>query len=385
MAKDLYEILGVSKNASDQEIKSAYRKLALKWHPDKHKGEKDAEQKFKEINGAYEILSDKKKRGQYDTFGATGGNAGFGGQGGRGGFSGFEGFDFSGFSGGGAGGFADIFETFFGGGGGFGAKGSRAAGKKTRSMRGNDIDTMIKISFKEAVFGTEKELEIIKLDVCDHCKGSGAETDSSIISCKICGGSGEVRSVRNTIFGQVATAHACENCGGEGRVPEKICSKCHGGTRVRVKERVKVRIPAGIDHGSTIRVSGKGEGGMHGGGKGDLYITLNVEPGGKFVRDGADIHSELEISLVKAVLGGEAEVETVHGMSRIKIPAGTESGKVFKMSGDGAPRLNGGGRGDHFVKIKIAIPKKLNKKTRELYVELAKEEGTEVDKGGWFK
>lgn len=378
MPQDIYETLGVKKNATDTEIKAAYRKAALKWHPDKNKGDKGAEKKFKEINQAYEILSDKKKRQQYDTFGTAGGQGGFPGGGGYSGFpGGAAGFDFSGFSGGSSS-FADIFETFFGGGGGGRA---RKYSQKSGTMRGNDIESSIKISFGEAVFGCEKELEITKPDVCDHCKGNGTEPGSSIIACKTCNGTGEIRSVRNTILGQITTSNECDECGGEGKIPEKRCTKCHGTSRVRTKERVKVKIPAGVDNGSTIRLHGKGEGGIKGGSAGDLYIELVVEPHEKFVRRGADIHSELEIQLVQAVLGGEAVAETVHGKTNIKIPAGTEDGKIFKLSGSGAPKLGGGSQGDHFVKIKIIIPKKLSRKEKELYEELAKEGGMDIKKG----
>ncbi|MEK7548149.1 MAG: molecular chaperone DnaJ [Patescibacteria group bacterium] len=385
MAKDLYEVLGVSKNATEQEIKSAYRKLALKYHPDKHKGDKDSETKFKEINQAYEVLSDKKKRQQYDTFGAYGGASGFGGGGGggypRGGFSGggFEGFDFSGFNNGSSD-FADIFETFFGGAGGK----RRGGGKRSGPIRGNDIEANIKISFNEAVFGCQKELEIIKSDVCQHCNGNGAEPGSSIVSCGACRGSGEIRSVQNTILGQITTSHVCGECGGAGKVSEKKCSVCHGTTRVRTKEHVKVKIPAGVDNGSTIRVSGKGEGGIKGGSSGDLYIILAVEPNKKFIRDGYDIHTEIEIPLVQAVLGGEVDVATIRGMEKIKIPAGTEDGKVFKLSGKGVPKLNGSGTGDHLSKVRVGIPQKLSKRERELFEELAKESGLDAKKKGWF-
>ncbi len=388
MPKDLYEILGVSKNANDQEIKNAYRKLALKLHPDKHKGDKDSETKFKEINQAYEVLSDKKKRQQYDTFGATAGPGGFpggggharGGQGGGGfngaGFGGFSGFDFNGASG-----FADIFETFFGGGGG---RGGRSRGKKSGTVRGNDIEATIKIPFEEAVFGCEKELEITKLDKCEHCKGNGAEPGSSIVTCKTCGGSGEIRTIRNTILGQMATSHTCNECNGEGRVPEKKCSACRGNGRLKIKDRVKVKIPAGVDNGSTVRVNGKGEGGVKGGASGDLYIVLNVEPSKKFLRYGSDIHSELDIPLVQAVLGGEAGVETLYGTEIIKIPAGTQDGKVFRLSEKGVINLGGTSRGSHLIKIRIKIPEKLSKKEKELYLELAKEGGVDVKKGGLF-
>jgi len=375
MAKDLYEILGVAKGANDQEIKNAYRKLALKWHPDKHKGEKEAEDKFKEINQAYEVLSDKSKRQQYDTFGSTGGPGGGPGFGGAQGFGGFD------FSGEGAG-FADIFETFFGGGGG-GGKG-RASRKSGGAMRGNDIEANIKITFEEAVFGCEKELEISKPDQCGHCKGNGAEPGTPIVTCKQCHGSGEIRTVRNTILGQMSTAHICDECNGAGRVAEKKCTTCHGTTRVRMKERVKVKIPAGVDNGSTIRVSGKGEGGARGGASGDLYINLAVEASKKFVRDGMDIHSEVEIPVIQAVLGSEVEVETLEGPQKIRIPAGTQDGKVFKLSEKGVVRIGGSARGNQLVKLRVKIPEKLSKREKELYIELAKESGIDVKKGGWW-
>lgn len=373
--KDLYKILGVKKDATETEIKAAYRKLALKWHPDKHKGDEDAETKFKEINVAYELLSDKQKRQQYDAFGSAGpgGAGGFPGGGG----AGFGGFDFSGFSGGSSG-FADIFETFFGGGN------VRSRSKKAGPIRGNDIEAAIKIDFEEAVFGCEKELEITKPDVCEHCSGKGAEPGSSIVTCKTCGGEGEIREARNTILGQMTTSRTCDECLGEGRVPEKKCTKCHGTTRARVKERVKVKIPAGVDNGSTIRLSGKGEGGINGGPGGDLYINLIVNPSKKFVRSGNDIHVEVDIHLVIAVMGGEIEVETIDGKERIKIPAGTEDGKVFKLSDKGVPKVSGSGRGDHLVKVRILIPKKLSKKEKELYLQLAEEAGIDTKKGGLF-
>ena len=374
MAKDLYEILGVKKAATDKEIKSAYRKLALKWHPDKHKGEKDAETKFKEINQAYEVLSDNKKRQQYDTFGSTSEPGGFSG-GGAGGFD-FSGFDFSG---GGAGGFADIFETFFGG-----NKSGGGRDKRQTAIRGSDIESVIKISFEEAVFGVEKELEITKAGVCRNCEGKGAEPGSSIITCKSCGGTGEIRSVRNTILGQMTTSHACDECSGEGKVPEKKCKVCHGTTRARVKDRVKIKIPAGVDNGSTIRLSGKGEGGIKGGPSGDLYINLVVNPNKDFVRHGSDIYSVIEIPVVTAVLGGETEIETIYGKEKIKIPAGTDDGKVFKLSEKGVVKLGSKNNGDHLAKVNIIIPKKLSKKEKELYLELAKENGIEVKKGGLF-
>ena len=260
----------------------------------------------------------------------------------------------------------------------------RSSKKKSGTMRGSDIEANIKISFEEAVFGCEKELEITKADVCKHCEGKGAEPGSSIITCKECSGTGEIRAVRNTLLGQVTTSRVCENCMGEGRVPEKKCSVCHGTTRVRTKERVKVKIPAGVDNGSTIRLSGKGEGGVKGGPSGDLYISLMVAPSKKFVRSGQDIHSEAKIPVVQAVLGAEIETDTIYGPKKIKIPAGTEDGKVFKISGMGVEKIGGGSRGDHLVKVRIEIPTKLSKKEKELYLGLAEETGVDVKKGGLF-
>lgn len=376
--KNLYEILGVPKTATDAEIKSAYRKAALKSHPDKHKGDKDAEQKFKEINVAYEVLSDKQKRQQYDTFGSAGPRGGFGGGAGQAGGFDFNGMNFD-FGGNGAAGFADIFESFFGGGMSGGGRSKRS--KKTGPIRGNDIEAHISISFDDAVFGAEKELEITKSDVCNHCSGKGAEPGSSIVTCKACNGTGEIRSVRNTILGQMATSNICDECNGEGKRPEKLCTVCHGTTRVRVKERVKVKIPAGVDNGSTLKLSGKGEGGIKNGPSGDLYILLIVEQSKKFIRDGLDIHGEKEIHLIQAVLGDEVSVETIHGEKTIKVPAGTSDSKVFKISGEGVKKASGQS-GDHYVKIKIKIPDKLSKKERELYIALATEAGLDMKKSG---
>jgi len=375
MAKtDLYEILGVQKSATDADLKAAYRKLAMKWHPDKHKGEKDAETKFKEINVAYEILSDKQKRQQYDTFGSTGGG---GSAGGGGGFGGFDPSGFSGFSGG-ASDFADIFESFFGGGGG------HNSARRGGPVRGNDIEAAIQISFEEAVFGCEKELEITKPDKCKTCKGDGVEPGSSKMTCGACGGAGQIRAVKNTILGQMATTRVCSECDGEGQVPKKKCSVCHGTSRIRVKERVRAKIPAGVDNGSTIRLSGKGEGGVKGGSAGDLYINLYVEPSKRFIRHGYDIHSEIVLHVVQAVLGDEITAATIHGDEKIKIPPGTVDDKVFKLSSKGVQKLNSNSFGDHLVKVKIDIPQKLSKKEKDLYIELAKESGLDVKKSGWF-
>ena len=376
MAKDFYEILGVKKGSNETEIKSAYRKLALKWHPDKHKGDKDIEKKFKEINVAYETLSDTKKRQQYDTFGSTGGAGSPGGAG----FGGFGGFNGGGDFSGGSSGFADIFESFFGG--GMGGQSSRS--RKGGAIRGNDIEANIQIKFEEAIFGCEKELEITKPDTCKHCNGKGAEPGSSIVTCKTCNGSGEIRSVRNTILGQMTTSSACTECDGEGKAPEKKCSVCHGTTRVRSKERVKIKIPAGVDNGSTIRLTGKGEAGVKGGPYGDLYINLAVESSKDFFRNGHEIHSESHVHVIEAILGSEIDIKTLDGISKIKMPAGTEDGKVFKISDKGVPIMGSDRRGDHLVKIKLDIPKKLSKKEKELYSDLAENAGIDIKKSGLF-
>ncbi len=361
MAKDLYEILGVAKGASDQEIKKAYRKLALQYHPDKNKGNKDAETRFKEINQAYEVLSDKQKRAQYDQFGAAGAQ-GFGGGG-----QGFNGqnFDFSQFQD--MGGFADIFETFFG------QQSGRSQRRKRGPTPGEHIEFELNISFEEAVFGTEKELLVEKTITCDRCKGTGAEPGSKSISCPLCRGTGEIRTIRQTLFGQMATSQICPDCYGEGHVHEKKCTLCHGSTRIRKNEKVRVKIPAGVDNGSTIRLSGKGEAGMYAGASGDLYVHIKVTPSKKFIRNNYDIHTIVNIHLIQAVLGDDVEVETIHGKVKLKIPAGTQSGKVFKLKNYGVQKLKSDDKGDHYVKVIVDIPSKLSRKEKELYTQLAEE------------
>jgi len=369
MSQNYYEILGVEKNASDQEIKRAYRKLAQKYHPDKHKGDKKAEAKFKDINEAYQTLSDKQKRQNYDQFGSAegfGGGAGFGG----GGFD-FNGGNFNGFS--------DIFESFFGGSTGGG--GSRRAGP----IRGDNIEGTVRLKFEEAVFGTEKHLEVTKADTCDRCNGEAIEPGSKMKTCEDCSGTGEIRSVKNTIFGQMATSHVCGKCEGAGKVPEKVCTKCHGKGRIRKTEKIKVKIPAGIDNDSTIRLSNKGEAGIRGGGHGDLYVHIIVQDHQDFERRGYDVYTNESIHVVQAALGDEIKVNTLHGEKILKVPAGTQSHTVFKLSGEGIDRLKSSGRGDHYVKVIIDIPKKLSKKEKEIYRNLAEESGIDVkEKKGWF-
>lgn len=369
MAKrDYYDVLGVAKGASDDEIKKAYRKLAMKYHPDKG-GSKEDEEKFKAGNEAYSVLSDAQKRKQYDQFGHANpngaGNAG-GNPYGAGGFGG--GFDPSGFNINmdDLGGFGDIFETFFGGGGGRG---------RSRVHKGADIEAEIRISFEDAVFGVERDFSLLKMNVCNKCKGNGAEPGVGMKTCPTCHGKGQVQTEQHTIFGSFASAQVCPECHGQGKVPEKKCTKCHGAGRLKEQVTVKVKIPAGVDDGQTIRVNGNGEAGEIGTQPGDLYLHVRVAPDKRFVRDGYNILSEAEISFPEAALGTTVNVETIDGKVTLKIPAGTQSGKVFKLSEKGVPALNGRGRGDHLVTVIVKTPTKLSSKQRKILEDFDKEKG----------
>ena len=372
MAKDFYDILGVDKGANEQDIKRAYRKMAQQYHPDKHKGDKAAEEKFKEINQAYEVLGDKQKKAQYDQFGQAGANGfGAGASGFNGGGFNAQGFDFSSFSD--AGGFADIFESFFGGGMG-GSGGGRSKGAKRNGPRqGNDIEFTLQLSFEEAAFGAEKELQVTKTFGCTNCSGTGAEPGSKVVTCPTCKGTGEIRAVRQTILGAMATSRVCNECYGEGKIHEIKCSVCHGTTLVRRSEKIRVKIPAGVDNESTVRLSGKGEAGPFGGPNGDLYVHIRVATSKKFVRNGYDVHSEVKIHLLQSVLGDEIKVETLHGEVILKVPAGTQSGKIFKIKDYGIEKLRSSGKGDMYVKVNVEIPTKISRKEKELYVQLANE------------
>ncbi|PIQ78584.1 molecular chaperone DnaJ [Candidatus Peregrinibacteria bacterium CG11_big_fil_rev_8_21_14_0_20_46_8] len=368
MEKDLYKILGIERTASDSDIKRAYRKLAQKYHPDRNTGDPEAEKKFKEVNAAYEVLSDEKKRKAYDQFGS----AAFQGAGGAGGF------DPSGFGDFGEG-FADIFETFFGGGGGF----TSARGAGSRKQAGNHREIRVTISFDEAVFGTEKAIEIERIGECSACKGSGAEGSSKIITCPTCKGSGQVTSTQRTFLGNIATRRVCTTCSGAGRIPEVPCKKCRGTGTSRITEKVTIRIPGGIPPDATIRVAGKGDVGLFGGEAGDLYVHVHVQPHKKFQRQDADIFSEQKIHLLQAVLGDTIDVDTVHGSVRLKIPAGTQSSTTFKIKNKGGKKLNSDIVGDHYVLIHVEIPKKLSKREELLYRQLATESDLKLteDKG----
>lgn len=350
--RDYYEVLGVSKDASDDELKKAFRKAAVKYHPDKDGGD---EAKFKEVNEAYEVLKDKQKRQRYDQFG----HAGVGGASGGGGgnpFEGFSGFGNQGFEFNfGDGGLGDIFGQFFGGG----------AQQQRGPQRGRDVETQIQLDFEEAVFGIEREMSFDMEDECSHCHGSTVEPGHELKTCPTCKGAGQQTRVVNTMFGAIQQAVTCETCHGRGKVPEKVCTVCHGKGTERRKQAITLKVPAGIDDGATIRLKERGEA-IANGPKGDLYVHIRVKAHKKFTREGDLILSEEHVSMVDAALGTEIEVETVDGKVRMKVPAGTQSGTDFKLSGHGVPHLRSDRRGAHIVSVIVDTPVKLSKKQKEL-------------------
>lgn len=353
--RDYYELLGIDKSASADEIKKAFRKLAIQYHPDKEGGD---EAKFKEINEAYEVLKDSSKRQRYDQFG----HAGVGGAAGGGGdpFGGFGGagqsahFDFGDL------GLGDIFGSFFGGG---------ASGRHSQS-RGADVETSITLTFEESVFGVEKEIKLHLQDNCSHCKGETVEPGYELKTCDTCKGTGQTGRVINTILGQIQQAVTCPTCHGRGRVPEKECTVCKGRGVERREQRFTLKVPKGVDDGAVIRLRERGEA-IAQGHKGDLYVHLRVKPHKKFTREGDLILSNEHISMVEATLGTEIEVETIDGPLTMKIPAGTQSGTDFKLSGHGVPHMQGSTRGAQIVTIHVDIPTKLTKKQKELLQEFA--------------
>jgi molecular chaperone DnaJ len=353
MAKrDYYEVLGVGKTASADEIKKAFRKAAVKHHPDKEGGD---ESKFKEINEAYEVLKDQQKRQRYDQFGHAGvGGASGGGAGGNP-FDGFGGqnvhFDF----GGGDGGLGDIFSQFFGGGG------QQSQGPR----RGRDVETSMTLTFEQAVFGVEEKITLDMDDECEHCKGTTVEPGHDMKTCPTCNGTGQQVRVMNSIFGQIQQATTCETCKGTGKVPEKVCTVCQGKGTQRRKQDMTIKIPAGIDDGATIRLRERGEA-IGGGGRGDLYVHIRVKAHKHFTREGDIILSEEHVSMIDAALGTEINVDTVDGPVRMKIPAGTQSGTDFKLSNHGVPHLRSESRGAQIITILVDTPTKLSKQQKEL-------------------
>ena len=351
--RDYYEVLGVSKTASADEIKKAFRRAAVKYHPDKADGD---EAKFKEVNEAYEVLKDAQKRQRYDQFGhaGVGGTSGGSGRSGGNPFEGFGGFNSQNVNFDFGEGLGDIFGQFFGGG-----------TRSSAPTRGRDVEVSLQLTFEEAIFGIEHTIELDIEDECQHCKGTTVEPGHDMKTCPVCKGSGQQTRVMNTMFGAIQQTVVCDTCQGRGSVPEKVCTVCHGKGTQRRKQSVKLKIPAGIDDGATIRMKGRGEA-VGGGEKGDLYIHIRVKAHKHFTREGDIILSEEHISMVDAALGTEIDVETVDGMIRMKVPAGTQSGTDFKLSNHGVPHLNGDRRGPHIVSIIVDTPTKLTKKQREL-------------------
>ncbi|MFH0770077.1 MAG: molecular chaperone DnaJ [Candidatus Peregrinibacteria bacterium] len=364
MPRDFYSVLGVAKEASKEEVKKAYRRLSKELHPDKHPGDKEAERKFKEINEAYEVLSDPEKRQQYDQFGTT---AGPGGQGGPGGFGGFDFSGFQGFSNGDFGGLGDLFEGFFSGGG---------RGRKQKvSDRGGDREARLSVPFMDAVHGAEKQIMIDRLTQCGACSGSGGAKDSSLKDCEACGGTGQRTEASQSFFGVIRRSFACDACSASGKVHAKPCGACKGEGRLREHSAVSVQIPAGIQTGQTLRVNGYGDAGRRGDEAGDLYLHIEVEEDRRFQRDGDDIRTALSVSVVDAILGAEKEIETVHGRKTLKIPAGTQPGQVFRMKGKGMPILSSSRTGDHYTEVKVIIPEKLSRAEREVVEQWKKMQG----------
>ena len=343
--RDYYEVLGIPRNATDEEIKRAFRRLALKYHPDRNH-EEGAEEKFKEINEAYEVLSDSDKRAAYDRFG-HGGAEGFFGRG-------FEGFDF--------GGFGDIFDAFFGG---------VTTATRQAPRRGADLHYNINIAFEEAAFGCQKEIKILRTENCSLCQGIGCKPGSQPTRCPNCNGSGQVRRTQQTLFGRFINTTTCSQCHGQGRIITEPCPQCRGTGKEKHQRTISVKIPAGVDGDSQIRHRGEGHAGIRGGSSGDLYITLAVEQHEFFQRDGDDILYELPINFAQAALGTEIEVPTLDGKTKLKIPAGSQTGEVFQLKNKGFPHLNRRGRGAQLVTLRVLTPESLTKKQRKLFQELA--------------
>lgn len=356
--RDYYEVLGVQKGASDDEIKKAYRKTAKKYHPDLHPDDKEAEEKFKECNEAYEVLSDPQKKARYDQFGFAGVDPNYGaGQGGAGGY-GFDG-DID---------LGDIFSSFFGGGfGGFGGKNPNAP------QRGRDIQITVSLTFEEAAKGCKKEVEVPKVEDCSECGGTGAAKGTSPKTCPDCGGRGVVNVQSRTAFGVMSTQRTCSTCGGRGKIIEHPCQKCAGKGKVRRKNKITVDIPSGIDENRIINMRGYGDSGFNGGPAGDLKVAVDIKPHPHFKRDGYNVWYEKHVSFVEAALGAELQVPTLDGNVKYTMPAGTQPNDVFKLKGKGIQRLNSVGRGDQLVRIIVDIPKSLTHEQKELLMQFDKD------------
>ncbi len=359
--RDFYEVLGLKKGASDAEIKKAFRKKAMEYHPDKNPGDKTAEENFKAVNEAYSVLSDPEKKNRYDRFGHAGvdPNAGFGGAGG-----------FGGAAGGGFGGFEDIFDMF---GGMFGGRGGFSQQRNTGPMRGRDIQKGLTITFEEAAKGTKRDIKLNKYVQCPTCKGSGAAPGTSKKTCPRCGGKGEIHTVQNTPFGQFQSVSPCPDCNGTGKIIETPCPECGGDGRIKKDVTLSVKIPAGVDNDSVITIKGQGEPGINGGPAGDLYVIMSVKPHKIFKRTGADLHLEIPISFNQAALGDDIVVPSMDGRLSYKVPPGTQPGTVFRLKGKGLPSARGNKKGDLYVKVVLEVPTKLNSKQKKAVEEMAKE------------
>ncbi len=354
--RDYYEVLGVSKSASKDEIKKAYRKLSKQYHPDINKAE-DAAEKFKEVKEAYEVLSDDQKRSHYDQFGHTDPNQGFGGFGGGGDFGGGFGFE-------------DIFSSIFGGGG--------RRRDPNAPRQGADLQYTMTLKFEDAVFGKETDIEIPREETCDTCDGSGAKPGTKASTCSHCNGSGQLNVEQNTPFGRIVNRRVCNHCNGTGKsIPHK-CSTCSGTGKVKKRKKIHVKIPAGVDDGQQLRVSGQGEPGVNGGPPGDLYVVFQVRGHEFFERDGDDIYCEMPITFAQAALGDEVEVPTLHGKVKLKIPAGTQTGTKFRLRGKGVQNVRGYGQGDQHIQIRVITPTKLTEKQKQLLREFSDLSGHEA-------
>ena len=367
--KDYYKILGIDKNATKDEIKKSFRKKAHEVHPDKNNGD---DTKFKEINEAYQVLSNEKKRAQYDQFGSNFDQPGAGG--GYGGFSGgfnAQGFDFNDLG--------DIMGDMFG----FG--GRRSSQRHSYGpTRGGDIEVEMNITFEEAAFGAVKEVKLRRQVVCSHCKGNKAEPGTKINTCSTCKGTGSIKKIQRTFIGNIQTNSVCHDCNGEGKKPEKVCKKCKGHGKEEIVDNISIKILSGIDNNEVVKFSGKGQAGSNGGGYGDLYVVFKVQPHKIFKRNSYDIYSIIEIPFTVATLGGEVTVKSLDTDVVLKIPAGTQYGHTFKLKEKGINKLKSSGKGDHIVEVRIVVPEKLNKKQKEILEEFAKErKETNSNKGFW--
>ena len=363
--RDYYEVLGVSKTATDEELKKAYRKLAKQYHPDLNPGNAEAEQKFKEINEAYEVLSDKDKRAKYDQFGHAGVDPNFGAGGfGGGGFGGFDMGDVD---------LGDIFGSFFGG--GFGGFGSQRQANPNAPKRGASLRASMTITFEEAMRGVEKEINLNRTENCSTCRGTGCASGTTAEICPDCHGTGQVRIQRGAGGFAFTTTAPCSKCRGTGKIIHQPCPDCHGDGQVRRQRKIKVKIPAGIDDGQSISMRGQGNEGLNGGPAGDLLINISVIPDPRFQRDGYDLYLEQKVSFTQAALGAELHIDTIDGKVKYNMPAGTQPGTTFRLRGKGVPNVNGRGRGDQYVTVRVQVPTNLTGEQRDALKEYARTMG----------